>query len=509
MRGKQLLALSILLALWTQGAGGQPPAAAKPNHAPMITGVVIDSLARRPLPDAWVQLVAADSSQVAPQTTTSDSLGRYAFSDVPDGRYHIGFFHPVLDTLGIELPIQVVTIGRQRAVRMDLAIPSPMLVRVSICNAKGVPDQGGVVIGTVRDARSRAPVAGAKVTADWLEVSVRLGGVDSYRPRQAVTTEANGWFALCNVPRGGTMFLEATRGDESTDHLELQVPNDGFVRRDLFLGRVDAMPPRDTTQRSDSAAAAIARMRHGDGRLGGTIVAAETHVPLASAIVRIAEGPMARADDRGAWQLLRVPTGSRMFEARAVGFYPDRRIVDVIDGTPAVPLALSTFRAVLDTVRVVASGGSMARLGGFSDRRRSGIGQFITPRDMERLGVIDIGDVFKHLHGVKIVTDSIGMTRIVVRDGGSGFCEPSFYVDGMYTFTLSLDEVVGMVRLRSVQGIEVYDAANVPPQFRQAVDFVPGRSLIAPTDEGARLAAALDAPQPRPYGCGAVLIWTK
>ncbi len=509
MRSRPLCTLGVLLAFVAHGAAAQLQNPAKSNRRPIITGVVLDSIAHRPLADAWIQLVATDGSAAAPQTTTSDSLGRFAFSDVADGHYRVGFYHAMLDTLGLEAPSREVIVAQQRAVRADLAIPSPELVRVAICNAKGAPDQGGVVIGTVRHAKSREPIAGATVTADWLEITVRLGGVESRRPRLSVTTEANGWFALCNVPRNGTMFLEARNGDQDTDHLELQVPNDGFVHRDLFLGHAVAAAPRDTSHHADSTTLSITQIRHGEGRLAGTVAAAETRVALPGAIVRVAEGPTARTDNNGAWQLFAVPTGSRVFEARAVGFYPVRRVVDVIDGAPDLRLELSNFRAVLDTVRVVASGSSMSRLGGFTDRQRMGMGQFITPRDMERLGVIEISDVFKHLRGVKIVIDSIGMTRIVVRDGGTGYCEPTFYVDGLYTFTLSLDEVSGMLRTRSVQGIEVYDATNVPPQFRQAIDFVAGRTFIAPTDEAARLEAALNTPPPKAFGCGAIVIWTK
>src|SRR5438034_11453535 len=70
-----------------------------------VTGIVHDSISRIPLSGATVQLVAADRARRFARTTISDSLGRYTLDSVPAGRYSIGFFHPVLESLGIEPPV--------------------------------------------------------------------------------------------------------------------------------------------------------------------------------------------------------------------------------------------------------------------------------------------------------------------------------------------------------------------------------------------------------------------
>ena len=44
-----------------------------------------------------------------------------------------------------------------------------------------------------------------------------------------------------------------------------------------------------------------------------------------------------------------------MLEVRALGYYPDRRQVNVVDNGPPVRVTLSTLRAVLDTVRIRAT----------------------------------------------------------------------------------------------------------------------------------------------------------
>ena len=67
-----------------------------------ISGVVYDSIARRPLPGALVQVVAVEGARHFSNSTITDSLGRYRLSNVPGGRFMLGFLHPLLDSLGIE-----------------------------------------------------------------------------------------------------------------------------------------------------------------------------------------------------------------------------------------------------------------------------------------------------------------------------------------------------------------------------------------------------------------------
>src|SRR5688500_18555648 len=84
-----------------------------------VSGVVHDSIARRPLAGATVQLVATDSIGRFGRTTVSDSLGRFSIADVPEGRYRLGFFHAKLDSLGVDAPLREVYVDRP--LRVDLA----------------------------------------------------------------------------------------------------------------------------------------------------------------------------------------------------------------------------------------------------------------------------------------------------------------------------------------------------------------------------------------------------
>src|SRR5258708_26201130 len=150
------------------------------NHVPgaAVKGVVRDSIAGAPLAGAIVQLVAADNRMSFGLTTISDSLGRFTLNDVPHGRYTIGFFHPMLDSLGIEPPLRDVHIDGTQPVRADLGIPSPARLRAAICGRQSAPNSSALVVGTVRDARDGAPATGVSVTGEWLELAIRRGKVD-------------------------------------------------------------------------------------------------------------------------------------------------------------------------------------------------------------------------------------------------------------------------------------------------------------------------------------------
>lgn len=463
-----------------QGAGDRAPGV-------RVSGTVHDSVAHTPLAGAWVQLASADSVAHASgaRTAISDSLGRYAFDDVPEGRYRLGFFHALLDSLGVELPLRDLTVRRGRPARLDLAVPSGGTLRALICGVRsprdsGIVVSGGAVIGVVRDARGGAPVEGVTVSGEWLEISFRTQGIDRRRPRVVVTTGANGWFALCNAPATGNLFLTASRGADSTDLIEAAVPIEGFLRRDLYLGAARTTVVRDTTPRPDSLALPPRIVRSGEGRLSGTVVSADYQRPLAGAIVHLSDGPTARADERGAFTLVNAPLGTRVLEVRSVGYYPERRAVHVVSGVPPVQVTLATFKSVLDTVKIIAQAVADRHGSSFEDRKRTGLGRYLTSADLERRGAVVTSDAFRNLPGTRLERDETGTRRIYVRSAFGEWCEPSVHIDGLYMWTLNADDIDGMVSLRYVKGIEVYTEATTPAEYQRAMT-----------------------------GCGTILIWTR
>ena len=481
---------ALCVALGPSVAEAQAGAPAPRTPGGRIHGIVYDSLARAPLGGAWVQLAVADGRPDSSRTLVSDSLGRFSFDDVADGQYVLGFFHALADSLGIEPRGRSVFVAGHRTVRADLAVPSGTTLRALICGERvgkdsGVVVRGAAVAGVIRGARSRVPAAGVTVSAEWLELSLGGGGFGRRRPRLVTTTGENGYYAFCNAPLGGTIYLMASQGADTTDLVEAQVPMDGFLRRDLYLGPARVVVTRDTAAQSDSTRTLARVTRFGDGRLTGTVTSAENNRPIPTAQVRIVDGPGARVDDRGGWTIGNAPSGTRVLEIRAVGYYPERRAVDVIDGVSPLRVELNTFKAVLDTVRIIAKIEPDRQFSGFDERKKSGMGHYYTSADFAKRGMIETSDLFKNVPGLWVENDSVGRMLLMRSsftsvDNRDGRCQPSVYLDGMQLFEASMDEIDFYAPLKRVRAIEIYNDATVPPQFNRGLT-----------------------------GCGAIVIWSK
>jgi len=368
------------------------------------------------------------------------------------------------------------SIDGDRTVRADLAIPSPARLNTAICGSRAHLDSAALIIGVVRDALGGAPVAGVLVSAEWLELSFTPQGLVRNIARRTATTAETGWFALCNIPTTGTVALLASRGADSTDRIELQIPPDRFLHRELYIGASQLAIAESAANSSDVRASPSRGVHLGSGRVGGTVIAAASGGPLAGAQVSITDGPGTRTNALGEWTIPNAPLGTRMLEVRAVGYYPERRHVDVVASAAPLRIAMSTLKAVLDTIRITARGlPGGADGGGFQRRRRIGLGHFITPEDVARFRPIVTSDLFRIVPGVQLEKDSLKM-----RGAFETWCSPAIFIDGHHLRNVTAADIDDSVSPHEVAGIEVYRESTAPPQYQAGLS-----------------------------GCGSIVIWTK
>lgn len=432
---------------------GSPPAGA------VLEVVVHDSIAGWPLTAATVQLVSSRDPMAFSRTADSDSLGRVAFRDIPVGEYDVGFMHPLLDALGIAAPVRRVSVADSDLHRIELAIPGPARLRVALCGERVEADSSGVLVGTLRDPRDRVAIGDAEVTARWMEIAIGRGNITQRANGITATTGPNGWFALCGLPAGAVTVV-GRKGGDSTRTIDLQIQPAMFLRRELYV--------------------AVA----GRGRLEGRVVSADSARPLAGARVSLVDGPGTVTDSSGNWSIPNAPLGTRMLETRAVGFYPERHAVDVLADAPPLEVALQTFQAVLDAVRVTATRLSgEAALSGFAERQRgSGFGRFLDAAQIARRNPIVTSDLLRTLPG--FIGDGSLSMKGNFSDGAGNFdvpCTAEVYVDGHLLRGITASELDGIVSPEDIVGMETYAAGSPKP-----AQFESGMS-----------------------GCGALVIWQK
>src|ERR1700722_4024514 len=74
-----------------------PLAAQSPSRLSTVRGTVVDSLHNRPLAGASISVDGTGA------TAMTDSLGRYRIDSVPSGTHRIAVYHPLFDSLAVEL----------------------------------------------------------------------------------------------------------------------------------------------------------------------------------------------------------------------------------------------------------------------------------------------------------------------------------------------------------------------------------------------------------------------
>ncbi|MGQ0647258.1 MAG: carboxypeptidase regulatory-like domain-containing protein [Gemmatimonadaceae bacterium] len=501
MRHARRCILFVFVTVW--GAMSAVSTRAQAQSA-RIHGSILDSVARRPLAAAAVQLVhMTDRSRG--RSATTDSTGAFRFDDVSPGRYVIGFLHDVLDSLGLEVPSVPISVSDARDYTVPLAIPSAATLVGRLCKADVARDSTGLFIGRLRKASTGAVSPGG-VLVSWTELRFTRQGIHRVTPTQRAEAGAEGWFAVCGLPLGSPFVARAWAGTDSSGFVELDLPVGGLLRRDLLVGqatavvtalttesvqRRDGLPP---TMRHDTTA--LARSARGAGRLRGT-VRVITGAPLVDVRIGVwGTGLQTATDASGAFAIDSVPEGTQTLVARSIGLVPYRAVIDVLPGAPTRhDVTLAPFVAALDTIRVRVDRVVESWRSGFNARRTKGFGEFLDEDEISKRNPIAVHELFRDMPGIDILTSGAFGRKVVMRGRAGGlFCIPAVFVDGLrfytgqsrpgsstdmmeYTGTADLEFVVNPLDIKAVE-VYTHDS-SIPLEFDDPRD-----------------------------GCGSIVIWT-
>lgn len=412
-----------------------------------VRGVVFDSLAGRPLSDAFV------TAEPGGATATSDSLGQFVI--VSDERVtQLAAFHESLDETGISGLVAQRPVDAQRWTDALLTTPSMLTIWRGVCAAEYESEAyQGVLVGTVvlPDGRTRIPEARVRVQ---YQVIVPGSGLAQIQEREA-RTDSLGNFAVCGTPSAGEVaVLGSTETAESSPVL-LELVERPVRRIDLVLAPVDGPMNRWPT-------------------LTGQVVSEDgTPIPNARLSVTGKDG-LVLTDSSGNFAVSAVRPGSRMISVQADGHIPVASPVNVLyDTTPGLTIGMSRafnipgFEGFAITERTSIRPARRA----YEERRRSSIAVFL-----DSATVLEAGSVRAALSQVPflelrrpLASDDSTQFEVLGRGFGLGVqsCQAFVFLDGQ----LVENVVVSEVTAESVAAIELYrSASQVPPPFAEFVD---------------------------------------
>ena len=227
----------------------------------------------------------------------------------------------------------------------------------------------------------------------------------------------------------------------------------------------------------------------GSSAIVGRVVDAATGVPLRDVEVWLESGPARRlTDSTGRYGFYELAAGTQIVNARRLGYAAYKDTLTIFAYAENLfDLRLVAQPATLDTVRSVAEGKKYIspQLRDFEERRRKGIGRFITEEEIRKYDHTTLVSVLPKLPGGYLVnhrsntyfgSNRGGANRISARPpqadpsipGSPRGCWAAVYLDGVPIYRGPPDAAPDFARMqaREYAGIEFYrGAASVPSQW--------------------------------------------
>jgi hypothetical protein len=212
---------------------------------------------------------------------------------------------------------------------------------------------------------------------------------------------------------------------------------------------------------------------------GRVLTGAEEH-PVAEAIVEVPSLRLrTRTDSLGRFRMRAVPGGAHTVAVRAIGFDPWLGLLQFAAGDSLeVDVLLGSAITRLATLRVTASRGDARTawvLREFEDRRRTGLGKFLTEEYFAAAVGASVCHLIAHRLAARCVRTENGDALQVTRRGVP--CFPGLAINGLPRDRTDLS----LLQALEVLGAEFHSAATVPAQYNA-------------TQAGS---------------CGAVIVWTR
>jgi hypothetical protein len=386
-------------------------------------------------------------------------VGGFRFDSLTAGSYIIGFFDPMLDSLGIDLTPKRIRVGPDTPTRVDLAIPSPRTIIAGLCTAASSNDSLGLLLGHVRDADSGLPRVG-DVTVTWMELTIGQGGIRRERQQFPAKTDVMGWYAFCGLPSDVDVTVSARADSMESGVVDLRVPAGGILIRDFLVSRADSTIAVMGDSTTGAAKTPVATLRRGHARITG-LVHNDKGQPVRNAEVSVpGTGVEEHTGDTGSFTLSGLPSGTQTLDVRALGFEPKRIVVDLTPShLTSVDIGLEHRVQTLDVVKIYGNGNR--GIAEFERRLKAGWGHILTPAQVADRHALNVSDLFRTMPGVR-VSPSRGFGNVVLLRGG---CLPTVYLNGMRMADDAATTIDELASPDEITAVEVYTPAGRPAEF--------------------------------------------
>ncbi|MFQ5690290.1 MAG: carboxypeptidase regulatory-like domain-containing protein [Gemmatimonadota bacterium] len=343
------------------------------------------------------------------------------------------------------------------AFRPALAQQPPIAARDTFpglpCPTRSIT-RGALLYGVVQDAGTGIPLPGSRVEL----VASRARDDDTLTTHSETTADAAGRYWFCEAPTGYSLTVWA------------QALNRFSHTASLYLGDAD---PR----RQDLSVV----LRHREGGLAGELIDAGTGEPVEAASLSIEKlGLGVLTDSRGRFQLTDVPVGSYSLAIQHVAYGVQTASVEILpDQVIRVEIRLSAAPISVEPLTVMIDVRPQWLVkAGFYERRERGLGQFISPEELEKRQIRHFSQVLENIPGLQLRRLCKPHCYYVLGMTTSAYCLPTFYLDGRKLWLPVIADLNSITSAHDVAAVEVYRGISQTPA-----------SFYGP--------------------CGSIVVWTK
>jgi len=331
--------------------------------AQSIRGTVVDSASGRPVPRARVDVYNTALKTVA------DSLGRFAFSDLPAGDRALTIHTASLDSLSASYTVPVTVSG---ATTIAVRVPSALQIAAVACGDRGY-GSGGIVLGRLRVADDSTAALAGTVSAEWPTATTTPKWISA-------TADTRGRFALCGVPLDTALSLRAVTNDASGQAAGVRVSSAAR------FGRTELVLQREATTKA---------------RFDG-VVTDSTNKPIANAEVMLPDlAKGTGTNEQGAFVLRDIPAGLQHVTVRHVGYGTVETQLTFVGGQTIQRHIMMVRSTTLDSV-VVTEKSTDHALDDFEANRKVGLGHFLTRAELAPQEGRSTAAVLTTLPGIKV-----------------------------------------------------------------------------------------------------------